>query len=202
MATSKIKKGDMVRVITGRDKDKEGKVIIENLFIGKFYIIETEASTGYRLSDEKVFFEVEDNGEIVKAEMTNEKITSTVKIHKIDQDGNTLAGVEIGIFDLDGNLIDSYITDENGLIEIELEYGKYYYQELSTINGYILNDEKVYFDVTEDGAIIEKTLVNTKEEVKVPNTEANDLKVLLITGTLLMLGGTAIIIYGKKKNKK
>lgn len=182
--------------------DKEGKVIIENLFIGKFYIIETEASTGYRLSDEKVFFEVEDNGEIVKAEMTNEKITSTVKIHKIDQDGNTLAGVEIGIFDLDGNLIDSYITDENGLIEIELEYGKYYYQELSTINGYILNDEKVYFDVTEDGAIIEKTLVNTKEEVKVPNTEANDLKVLLITGTLLMLGGTAIIIYGKKKNKK
>jgi large subunit ribosomal protein L24 len=27
MATSKIKKGDMVRVITGRDKDKEGKVI-------------------------------------------------------------------------------------------------------------------------------------------------------------------------------
>lgn len=27
MATSKIKKGDMVKVITGRDKDKEGKVI-------------------------------------------------------------------------------------------------------------------------------------------------------------------------------
>jgi len=27
MATSKIKKGDMVRVIPGRDKDKEGKVI-------------------------------------------------------------------------------------------------------------------------------------------------------------------------------
>ena len=67
---------------------------------------------------------------------------------------------------------------------------------------FYFRDEKVYFDVTEDGAIIEKTLVNTKEEVKVPNTEANDLKVLLITGTLLMLGGTAIIIYGKKKNKK
>ena len=26
MATSKIKKGDLVRVITGKDKDKEGKV--------------------------------------------------------------------------------------------------------------------------------------------------------------------------------
>ena len=27
MATSKIKKGDMVRVIAGKDKDKEGKVL-------------------------------------------------------------------------------------------------------------------------------------------------------------------------------
>ena len=27
MATSKIKKGDVVKVITGKDKDKEGKVI-------------------------------------------------------------------------------------------------------------------------------------------------------------------------------
>ena len=30
MATMKIKKGDMVRVIAGKDKDKEGKVIAVN----------------------------------------------------------------------------------------------------------------------------------------------------------------------------
>ena len=30
MATSKIKKGDMVKVIAGKDKDKEGKVIAVN----------------------------------------------------------------------------------------------------------------------------------------------------------------------------
>ena len=30
MATSKIKKGDMVRVIAGKDKDKEGKVVAIN----------------------------------------------------------------------------------------------------------------------------------------------------------------------------
>ena len=30
MATLKIKKGDMVKVITGKDKDKEGKVIAVN----------------------------------------------------------------------------------------------------------------------------------------------------------------------------
>lgn len=30
MATSKIKKGDLVRVIAGKDKDKEGKVLSVN----------------------------------------------------------------------------------------------------------------------------------------------------------------------------
>ena len=30
MATMKIKKGDMVKVIAGKDKDKEGKVIAVN----------------------------------------------------------------------------------------------------------------------------------------------------------------------------
>ena len=30
MATLKIKKGDMVRVIAGKDKDREGKVLIVN----------------------------------------------------------------------------------------------------------------------------------------------------------------------------
>ena len=30
MATMKIKKGDMVRVIAGKDKDREGKVLIVN----------------------------------------------------------------------------------------------------------------------------------------------------------------------------
>lgn len=38
MATSKIKKGDMVRVITGRDKDKEGKVISVNRKTNKLLV--------------------------------------------------------------------------------------------------------------------------------------------------------------------
>lgn len=38
MATSKIKKGDMVRVITGKDKDKEGKVISVNRKTNKLLV--------------------------------------------------------------------------------------------------------------------------------------------------------------------
>lgn len=175
--------------------DKDGKITITDLFVGKFTIIETDPATGYRLSDEVVSFEIKENGEIVKANMTNEKITSIIKIHKVDEDGVALAGVEIGIFDLDNNLIGSYITDENGDIEIELEYGSYYYQELKTIDGHILNEEKMYFDVTEDGAVIESTLVN----VKVPNTSLSDSKVLDVVGIVLIIAGVGYLIYVKKK---
>ena len=38
MATSKIKKGDTVKVITGKDKDKEGKVISVDVQKGKVVV--------------------------------------------------------------------------------------------------------------------------------------------------------------------
>ena len=38
MATSKIKKGDTVKVIAGKDKDKEGKVIAVNQKTGKVIV--------------------------------------------------------------------------------------------------------------------------------------------------------------------
>ena len=41
MATMKIKKGDMVKVIAGKDKDKEGKVISVNKKITKFLLKES-----------------------------------------------------------------------------------------------------------------------------------------------------------------
>ncbi len=181
--------------------DSDGKIIITDLFIGKFTIIETDSATGYKLSDEIVSFEIKDNGEIVKANMTNEKIKSIMKIHKVDENNNSLAGVEIGIFDLDDNLLNSYITDENGDIEVELEYGSYYFQEIKNIDGYILNDEKVYFDINKDGEYIQYTLVNETETIEVPNTKLNDCKTLDIIGLILIIAGVSYIIYDKKREK-
>lgn len=181
--------------------DEEGKIVVKDLFVGRFYIIESEAATGYRLSDEKVYFEITENGKIVKANMTNEKITSKVKLHKVDEEGKALAGVTIGVYDVDGNLLGSYVTDENGDIEVELEYGSYYFQEIATVDGYVLSDEKVYFDVTTDGEIIQKTLVNELEEIEVPNTSSNSY-IDIIAGIIVLAGASVIVISTRKKNKK
>ena len=146
-------------IFSGMTDDK-GQIVIKNLFVGKYYIVEENPAEGYVLNEEKVYFEIKENGEVVKAEMTNKKITSTLKINKVDEEENVLAGVKFGIYDLEDNLLLEKETDANGYIEIELEYGKYYFKEISTLEGYVLNEEKIYFEVTEDGAIIEETIIN------------------------------------------
>lgn len=54
--------------------DENGKIIITDLYIGKFYLIESEAPDGYQLNPDKMHFEIKENGEIVKADMTDEQI--------------------------------------------------------------------------------------------------------------------------------
>ncbi len=54
--------------------NENGKIIIQNLPIGKFYILESEAPEGYILNDEKIWFEIKEDGEIVKANMFNEQV--------------------------------------------------------------------------------------------------------------------------------
>ena len=147
-------------LIFSGETDENGKINIDKLPLGKYYAVETEPAVSYINNSAPLFFEILDNEQIVKVTMTNKKITSILKIHKIDEENKPISGVEIGIYDSDGNLVSKHITDENGNIEVELEYGKYYYQEITTIDGLVLNKDKVSFEVTEDGAIIEKILIN------------------------------------------
>ena len=54
--------------------DDKGQIIITDLYVGKFYLIESEAPEGYTLNPEKMHFEIKDNGEIIKMEMKDELI--------------------------------------------------------------------------------------------------------------------------------
>ena len=177
--------------------NEDGKIILNKLPIGKYYIIETVASEGYRINSEKVYFEIKRNNQNVKVTLKNEKIKSKVIIHKVDESNNSLNGVHINIYDENDKIIYKGVTDKDGNIEVELSYGKYYYKEISTIDGYIINDEKVYFNITNDNETFEFNIVNIKKEIEVPNTGANKQNLLL--PNLLIILGILLNIYGKKK---
>lgn len=163
--------------------DEDGKIILEDLFVGKFYIVETEAATGYLLNDDKVYFEIKEDGKVVKANMENKKIKSKVKLHKVDGEGNPLIGVKFDLYDQEDNYLGTYETDDKGDIELELEYGIYYFIEKETIPNYELNSDKQYFEVMEDGEVIELSVVN----IKVPDTLISIDYNIILGGILLVL---------------
>ena len=77
-----------------------------------------------------------------------------------------------------------------------LEYGSYYFKELLAPKGYKLSDEKVYFEVTKDGEVIQKTLVN------VLDTGITENYTIEIIGSLLLLIGLGGLVYATKKIKR
>ncbi len=181
--------------------DENGNIEINDLSVGKYYIIETEPSTGYVLTDEKVFFEIKENKEIVKAEMTNKPITSTLEFTKVDfSTSEPLHNTLIEIYKDDDTLVFSGYTNEEGKIIIdELRYGRYYILEKAAPEGYEINTDKMYFEVLQDGEVIKATMKD--EKIKVPDTLTYDNKVLEIVGSSFVVIGLGVLLYVKRKQK-
>jgi len=92
-------------------------------------------------------------------------------------------------------------TDENGSIIIDnLPVGKYSIIEKEAPLHYILNDEEMYFEILEDGEIIQTTMTNEKMPVSIPNT-GTDSKISYLLSLGIILGGLGFILYDKKKKK-
>ena len=181
--------------------DLDGKIKIDNLSIGKYYILEKEPATGYVLTEEKVFFEIKENGEIVKAEMTNKPIIGSLEFTKVDiSTSDPLPNTLIQIYTENDELLFEDITDDLGMIVIdELRYGKYYILEKEAPEGYILNEEKMFFEIKEDGEIVKATMVNEKVIIEVPITGINEYPIIYVVSGILLLSGIGVIIYAKKK---
>ena len=190
-------------IFTGKT-DKDGKVIITDLKVGKYYIIEKEAATGYTITDEKIYFELKENGEITKAEMKDKPITGTLEFTKTDvSTGEPLPNTLIEIYNEKDELIFSGRTDENGKITIpEIRYGKYYILEKEAPEGYTLNPERMYFEILEDGKVVKAIMTDEKVVIEVPSTGINDTHIIEIAGALFVLGGIGVIVYVKKKKQK
>ena len=190
-------------IFTGKT-DKDGKVIITDLKVGKYYIIEKEAATGYTITDEKIYFELKENGEITKAEMKDKPITGTLEFTKTDvSTGEPLPNTLIEIYNEKDELIFSGRTDENGKITIpEIRYGKYYILEKEAPEGYTLNPERMYFEILEDGKVVKATMTDEKVVIEVPSTGITDTHIIEIAGALFVLGGIGVIVYVKKKKQK
>ena len=199
-----IYKSDNNELVFSGRTDEDGKITIKKLEYGNYYILEKEAPERYTLNPEKMFFEIRQQGKVVKANMKDKLITGKLEFTKTDfSESKTLPNTLIEIYNADTDeLVFSERTDENGQIIIEeLEYGKYYILEKEAPEGYQLNTEKMYFEIKEDGQIVK---ANMKDEqiIEVPDTEKNKSYYFIVYGFSLMLVGSLVILYAKNKKRK
>ena len=114
-----------------------------------------------------------------------------------------LPNTTVEIYTEDDELIFTGVTDDNGKIEIDnLKTGRYYILEKYAPEGYKLNEEKMFFEIKENGEIVKCDMVDERIEIEVPNTGMNKIYILPILSCVLLAGGIGGKVYAKKKTKK
>ena len=170
--------GKVVDTIT---TDANGLASSKKLVVGKYYYQEIEAPENVVMDTNKYEFVLESENQVIEKTVINEIKTGKLKIIKVDENNKPLAGVMFNIYDLNKNLVDTIVTDENGVAESkELEKGKYYYQEIKAPEGIIVDNTMYEFEIVEDGQNVIKNMINyyIKGELKVYKLEENTNKPL------------------------
>lgn len=179
---------------------------IDSIPFGDYVVKEMIPSNGYNLDLTSYDISISKESKNIVINSYEQVITGNVIINKfydnLKEDG--------AIFEIYNNniLIGRYETN-NGLIDINLEYGNYYIKQIKGVDGYNFVDD-FYISITENRKY-EYNLINTKKEtiinesneddnnliVEVPNTGKREIhvyKYIIYIGLILLLIG----MYNKK----
>ncbi|MDK7628520.1 SpaA isopeptide-forming pilin-related protein [Clostridium perfringens] len=177
--------------------NEDGKINLKGLEHGKYMVEEVSTLWNYVLNKEPLYFEIKENGQVVKLEMENKKIRANVELIKIDED--TQRPLKDADFELwnGEKLVGTYTTNQYGKISLEgLEAGNYYWKEVKAPEHYILDEDKALnFEIIEDG----KTVTTTVEN-KVQTGDVDFTKTDVTTGE--NIEGAKIEIVGLEEHNK
>ena len=162
--------------ITSTSK-KDGIVLFTNIPYGEYKIKEIYVPAPYSLYKGEISADlIEVNNNKVELEklfledIFNVKIKGSIKIIKTDENTKQpIQGVKIALYDNEkeqkGN---SKVTGEDGSVQFDnLEYGDYYYKEISAPDNYVLDDNYHAFKIESDSTALAPQLINfTNKKVK------------------------------------
>ena len=139
-----------------------GKLTFADLKLGSYTCKEFQAPTGYELDETAFPVTLNQNEQVLKVTRENKLITGSIEILKVDADTKKpLAGVTYRLFDSAGNKIVDGTTDANGKLTFDnLKPGSYSYQEISTVDGYQLDETKYDFSLTSENLNVKVTREN------------------------------------------
>lgn len=187
-----------------------GVALFTGLKSGSYYIKETAAPEGYKLSDKKFDFTIDSNGvlsgegfasdELYKLTVENRPVEHGFKVKKVstNDEGRTLPGAEFRI--LGGGLDKRYTTKADGLTEqITLPIGEYTLTEMKAPEGYVINGAGRHISVREDGIYLDGDKLDEGAAITIRNAPVN-FKLRLVkvdADTNQPLANVAFILKGK-----
>lgn len=149
---------------------------INNLLQEDYTLIETKAPVGFILDATPIKVSQDDfQNKIAFKQVINiaEQTVGSVRLIKVDQTTKErLAGVVFELQDDKGNSLQKeLITDENGQLFVQgLAPGNYQFLETKALNGYILNEKPIFFEITSNQTEpVEVVVENQKEEKTEPS---------------------------------
>src|SRR5699024_5131275 len=151
----------------------DGKIIIDDIDLGRYKVQETDEPSHVNLNKEEYFVDIpmtDPDGAFVNYNVhiypKNETIRGGVKLIKTDGDtGKRLGGVTFSLHKENGDLVESGLkTNEQGILTVDgLGFGKYYFQETATVDGYLLNGPSETFKIEKSRKTVTVKMENFKE---------------------------------------
>ena len=158
--------------------------LLDKLAVGKYYLEEIEAPSGYVLNKEKVAFEVTATTKNLQVVFKNKK--NRLKLGKIDATTKDyLAGAKMKLTDSDGKTVKEFTSESNLTTITGLKVGIYYLEEIEAPNGYIKNTTKNKIVITNTSDEVTSTIENKKIKVSLSKVDADTNK--QIAGVLFEL---------------
>lgn len=156
------------------------KESINNLPLGEYYIQEINPGFGYELNTEKYYFEITESTPQITITIPNKSIKVKTTIKKefgIEDNFQPETNISFNIYQ-NNELIQTIITNEQGIAEIYLPYGTYTIKQLTTTEGYS-KITPIEFTISSN----EEIIFNLKDyKITVPdtNTESFISKIIKI----------------------
>jgi len=145
---------------------EDGSFSFAQVPYGNWMVREIEAPSGYVLSEDAYPVTIDADGAVVEVEIENTLIRGTVQLTKVDKDypDNKLTGAEFELYrDLNGNKeldaedekLGTLMEVSTGIYEMsELTYGSYLVKETKAPEGFYLDSNAYYFEITEHGKTV------------------------------------------------
>lgn len=167
---------------------EDGSFSFANVPYGNWVVCEIEAPTGFVLSEESFAVTIDKDGAIIEVEIENTLIRGNVQLTKTDKDypENKLTGAKFAVyrdsngdkaFDENDEKIGELSEVSTGVYEMhDLTYGGYFVKEQQAPEGFYLDENTYYFEITEHGKTI--TVENETGKGFVNTSQVGSLKIV------------------------